>query len=91
MDIAGLYVHPALILAGVAYIIWMVRLEGRINQDGKDIARLCEDIKRVEKESTKTNEETHQLLKELQKSVTELNVEIVKVISEIKHIGKSDK
>ena len=91
MNISGIEFHPAIILAALGGIVWMVRLEGRINQGVKDNERLEDDIKRVEKESSKTNEETLKAVKELQKSVTELNVEIVRVIAEIKHITMTEK
>lgn len=71
-------IPPAYLLAFIAGIVWGVRLEGRVNQVAKDVAR-------VEDNSTQKNEEILKTMKELQTTVATLNIEITKVIAELKH------
>lgn len=78
-------IPPAFVLALIAGLVWGVRLEGRVNQVDKDNKRLEKDLTRVESNSTKTNEEILKTTRELQASVAALNIEITKVISELKH------
>lgn len=71
-------IPPSYILAFLAGIIWFVRLEGRVNQVAKDVGQVKDD-------STQKNEEILKTIKELQTTVATLNIEITKVIAELKH------
>lgn len=88
INIAGLEIHPAYILAIFGGIVWLIRVEDLTKQNKKDIERLEKHVDALQELNAETNKEMLKAIKELQKSFNELNTKIETVMVRIEHMNK---
>lgn len=85
MTFAGLEIPPVVLLACISGIVWAIRLEGKFKIQERDHQELKEKVKAVETVGLKFSEDILATLKDVQKSINGMGIEIVKVMGEIKH------
>jgi hypothetical protein len=81
MNFAGLTLSPELVLACISGIVWLIRLEGKMKQNEKD-------IERIEKNHNHTNEQILLVIKEVQNTTNELKINITTALSDIRHMNQ---
>lgn len=58
-----------MIASAIAVVIWLVRLEGRVNENTKEIARLEAQMDEDRRDAKDSRKETHDLLREVQRDI----------------------
>lgn len=59
----------AMIAAAIGFGVWLVRLEGRVNANAKEISRLEEQMDEDRRDAKDSRKETHDLLREVQRDI----------------------
>ncbi|MDN3712179.1 hypothetical protein QWZ10_10950 [Paracoccus cavernae] len=59
----------AMIIGGVSFVAWLVRLEARVNANAKEIARLEIQMDEDRRDAKDSRRETHDLLREVQRDI----------------------
>lgn len=90
-SIGGVEISPALLLACISGIIWAARTEGRFNAhvqlNEAKMNNLKDQVDKIEIANQEIFKDMLKTLKDIQKSQSDMNIEVVKVMNEVKHMN----
>lgn len=87
MNFAGLEIPPVLILACISGIVWAIRLEGKFKIQEREVEEIKKHIEKIEVANQEVFKDILSTLREIQKGQHEMNVEVVRVMNEVKHMN----